>query len=424
MSRPVQASTILKPSNEIRPHYQFTAPSKIERIVLKPIQRQETYDEKHQSPNFKDKLSLEVENILLHYESQRQSQMRQRIEQRFNQIRSHFDELDQDYEERDRLIRQKYLLVCLQRSKQYNQEFNSLLEQILSRPRSFTKEVDANAKLQRIEEAHVRRLEEQRQKKNAELSLKIKTQSDKIRALINQLFELCNQNKLNPEQIRPLGALTSLANSVELILTKENLSEDDLQSAIKIAEEAHRVGRICRNAIEKTGQTFSPVTTEDATSKPKVSEPTAAEEAKKKEVLKPAEPSESEFCHDRSIGEFYATAQLNEYLNLQKFKMELELKIESFVKSPNNKNHRNNISQLIKTTINAISSNSYEHLKEKTRRLSDLFEGKSIEFRDQRINVNIHPDALDFAMHLTATTFLVQLSSRFFNQFFQSMIKV
>lgn len=70
------------------------------------------------------------------------------------------------------------------------------------------------------------------------------------------------------------------------------------------------------------------------------------------------------------------------------------------------KPYKNELNLFIRTQINSISNSDIHHMNSKTRLLTSLFQGQTVNFQDRQISVTKHPQGQLLAMDLASQTFV------------------
>ncbi|CAG2110535.1 unnamed protein product [Medioppia subpectinata] len=95
-----------------------------------------------------------------------------------------------------------------------------------------------------------------------------------------------------------------------------------------------------------------------------------------------------------------------DYLNLQKFSNDFENSFQSFVSETKFKQKRNDLQLFVKTTINTISCESVEHIRDKLNRLTQLLSEKNVEYGAKQMKCCANDGSLNFCISLTSKMFV------------------
>lgn len=127
-------------------------------------------------------------------------------------------------------------------------------------------------------------------------------------------------------------------------------------------------------------------------------------------VSTPEEPREAR-AHESGAGDLnLSEGQIlcvteSAYKNYENLKQQLEqciLKCKDIASNPAHKKLRFELHRAVNTPINAISSISGTHLRNKIVSLCNLLEGYTIEVAGRRVSINDHPNGADFAKNIIA----------------------
>lgn len=120
--------------------------------------------------------------------------------------------------------------------------------------------------------------------------------------------------------------------------------------------------------------------------------------------LQPIPEEKHEDFNDPDFSNFVC---IRDYIRIQELLDQTRKLVAHIHNEPNLKSFKNNLNLFIRTQINSISNSDTQHLKTKTRNLTDIFSGKKVVFQERLIDASLDPQGSLFSMDLAAQTFVV-----------------
>ncbi|CAG2181518.1 unnamed protein product, partial [Oppiella nova] len=187
--------------------------------------------------------------------------------------------------------------------------------------------------------------------------------------------------------------MKGLLQSIDMLSTKPDLSDSDVISAQNLKLEVIRIKERLVADIERLRHsTQEPLELRSNTQNPSVIEAT--------------DPILINTIESQSMSGSVDNKAFKEYLNLQKYSNEFENSFQSFVSETKFKQKRNELQLFVKTTINTISCESVEHIRDKLNRLTQLFSEKSVESGGKQISCSAKDGSLNFCISLASKMFV------------------
>jgi hypothetical protein len=121
----------------------------------------------------------------------------------------------------------------------------------------------------------------------------------------------------------------------------------------------------------------------------------------------PESNQNSSIDSSNALSEFVDYQAFKDYLNLQKFSNDFENSFKSFITESKFKQKKNDLQLFVKTTINTISCESVDHVRDKLNRLTLLFNEKNVEYGGKQISCSKKDASLNFCISLASKMFIV-----------------
>lgn len=295
-------------------------------------------------------------------------------------------------------IRRKHYNSVIERLNKYQEDYRSMMKEVMERL-SIVPEESASTKLKEIEKKHKEQLLKKDEKHQEQLRSQILVSMKEVEAEIVRIQELFSSNMIESPSYYALveetqQTLFSYRKGLESLLAQK-LSEE-------MVDESKQISSNCKSFADEIPAKCGKV----------IAEYKSSQEAREA-ALKPVDMSiqaPSTALSEKKV------SFLKDYLKQQTALREFEDCLKNFIEDPKIKTYRLNLQQFIRTNINAISTGSDDHLKQKYRNLCQLFDGRAISFQDKIIKSTEHPQALSFCMSFAAKTFIV--SFRIFYQMY------
>ena len=334
------------------------------------------------------------------FEKQRKENVAQEFNKKRQSLESEFRKFDEEWETEMRLIRQKYMLRHIKKLNVYEEECKALKKTITNKQISVQSNLSANSKLKEIEAKHLRLLEEQQKKQLEAKQKQLLAERNEIEAIFTQCLqssltiEIDNKNDQILHTIKhELQTMNAILQNIDLILNKHELSDVDLKNVQNLKQEVHSLhGQIMTNimAVKQNKQEPAPKAIDQRKDEHKVIE-----------VITPAVKSAIPVVQSIDI--------IREYLKLQKMSNDFEDSFKRFTTDNSFKQRKNDLQLFVKTTINTISSESVEHIRDKLNRLTQLFSERAVEYSGRQIKCSHNDGSLAFCMSLTSKMFIVSV---------------
>ena len=367
--------------------------------------------------SLRNKSHIHINNDLLNdfelilYEKQRKESVVQELDKKRLNLESEFKKCEEEFEEENKLIRQKYAIEISRRINSLRDDYKALEESLLSKDSSFetnSMTVNSNSKLKEIESKHQFLVKEQHKKQSELRRKQLIVYRNECESVVKSCVQLSNQleSDLKNDQYfhtlkQELNSMNGLLQSIDFLINKSDLSDSDINCAQNFKIQINELKDKLFSNINQLKQKTKPID------------------------CKPiAENSKSNISEERksdSISKFVDTNAFKNYLRLQTFSNDFENSFQSFVKENNFKQKRNELQLFVKTTINTISSESVEHIRDKLNRLTQLFSEKTVEYGGKHIKCNSKDGSLNFCMSLTSKMFIV--SQYILNHFFLIIVR-
>lgn len=301
-------------------------------------------------------------------------------------------EMEDETEDEIIEIRKKHYNAVIERLNNYQDEYRTMMNEVLGRL-SLVAEESASVKLRQIQTKHRQQLEEKERKYQDDLTSRILTSKREVESEISKVQQFFTSNMVESQPYHALieeaeQTLVGFHDRFDSLLSQK-LSEDSVDEAKRISDE-------CKSFVAKI----------PSKSKGIIEEYKSLTKAKDIAPQITAVESSTQSLFSNSPSNT-SLSSLKQYLEQQTALGEFESALKDFVDDSKIKPYRLNLQQYIRTNINAISTGSDEHLKQKYRNLCQLFDGRSINFQDKVIKATSHPKALEFCMSFAAKTFIV-----------------
>ncbi len=348
---------------------------------------------------------------LLLYEKERQEMVRIKIEEHVKEIESISKEYDEQIEEELRLIRQRYILAAIKKTNAFEDEYKALKDAMISKQINFDdNSMSASFKLKEIESKHQLLVEEQEKKQQEIRRKQILSLRTEIDSIVQNVINLSNstENDLRNSELfqsikHEIHSLISLVQSIDVLLTKTDLTNFDVSNVQNFKMTAnHMKNKIVsdidnekRNIQQKQSQSLSssnapiiPIDNNDV-------------------YVTPESNQNSSIDSSNALSEFVDYQAFKDYLNLQKFSNDFENSFKSFITESKFKQKKNDLQLFVKTTINTISCESVDHVRDKLNRLTLLFNEKNVEYGGKQISCSKKDASLNFCISLASKMFIV-----------------
>ena len=311
----------------------------------------------------------------------------------------HLNEINEESNIKLSEIRQNFFITKLKWLEKYNNEWNTLYDQITS------KSTDKNYDIKESVQSKLDKFEKERQEIQNEL---FKRRQKKLNELFSELESIYNEilikfkTKNIPEnEINSFKQIKLLKDKFELLLKKktpDNLNDNILK---EVKQQLLDPVIELNNLIDKEINEYL-LKLDDKINKEKQQQQLQQQSTtiEQKTNLK-----QSIIKQDVEEG-FSSSDHTKQYIEMRKFKINLEESIKEFSNRNDLKQYRSNLLLFIKTTTNSISSNSQDHINDKIDRLTRLFSGRNVEYRDQLLSLNNSKDAYNFCIYHAANSFL------------------
>lgn len=334
----------------------------------------------------------QVLEALTMYEEERLEEVEARAAAYASGVSEYLMEVEEETENEIIEIRRKHYEAVIDRLNEYQNEYRRMMSEVLGRL-SIVHEESASVKLKEIENKHKQQLQEKEQKHQDQIRNQLLSSKEAVESGVVNVQEFFTTHLLESQSYHTLiedvqQKMFNFRNKIDALLSQK-LTED-------LVNEGKRIEVGCRSFVAEIPSRFEDILAEHK------SRMEAKEKEKKKEIeakavsvpeVKNIPPSKISF--------------LKEYLNQQTVLKEFENGLKEFIDDTRMKPYRLNLQQFIRTNINAISTGSDDHLKQKYRNLCQLFDGRCISFQDKIIKATDHPKAVDFCMSFAAKTFIV-----------------
>lgn len=104
----------------------------------------------------------------------------------------------------------------------------------------------------------------------------------------------------------------------------------------------------------------------------------------------------------KTIPMFYSSKNHNYYIQLRNFLTQYEAQYKDLLENPNLKKFRFDCQKAVNTPVNAISSVSGSHMKDKFDKLSKLLKGERVQVLDTYVTASQHPQGVAYCTALLA----------------------
>lgn len=224
---------------------------------------------------------------------------------------------------------------------------------------------------------------------------------------IAELITSCRNVQLLSEDVRlSVQTVNEIANTIHKIvdgLSHGRLDQKDIDLAGSFQDRVASSLAVVKAGVELVNKRLDD---EEATRSTAAAAAAAA--AAERRVASPPAYSTTEVQEDTELSLLASTSSLKRYLHYMEL---LERNRESYRDLSTNaslKKYRFELQKAINTPVNAISSQSGSHLRDKLDRLSNMLAGHPIDASDQRISVADHPQGRLFCLDLLAQKFVRQ----------------
>lgn len=339
----------------------------------------------------KENIKIQEIDQLNLYENQFRIKTEQKINNLVSSLSNHLNEINEESNIKLSEIRQNFFISKLKWLEKYNHEWENLFNQIASKPDDYDIDKSVKNKLEKVEKDRIA-IQNEIFKRRFK---KLKEFYSEIEPIYNQFSSKLKDNNVADNEIGSFKKIKSLKQKFELLLQKstpENLNETIL----------HEAKQQLSDPIIKLSENINTELEEYLSKRTHLAETTKKQEIEDEKASKDGKKIDKE-QHEG----FFNIDDLKFYIEMRKFKIDLENSIKEFSKDDRFKQYRSNLSLYIKTIVNTLSSNSQEHIKDKIERYTRLFSGQMVQFRDRPLSINEHKDALNFCIYHTANSFLV-----------------
>ncbi|KAI5635888.1 GLE1-like domain-containing protein [Phthorimaea operculella] len=200
--------------------------------------------------------------------------------------------------------------------------------------------------------------------------------------------------------------ITNIGNIMDLCKTGTLSDKDVKQSEIL----AQNIDNIRKKLVEETNQTrqqeIDKKKQEEEMAKKKELEEKLAQEAKAAQIAQ-AEKAKAEEAK-KSGPLFYSAKNYEYYLELHKYLDEYESRYKDLLENVNLKKFRFDCQKAVNTPVNALSSVSGSHIRDKFEKLSKLLRGERVQVLDIFVQVTQHPQGLFYVTALLAKKIVKQ----------------
>ena len=346
-----------------------------------------------------NRTNLEEIDQLSLYENQFKKRTENKINNLVSNLSSHLNEINEESNIKMSEIRQNFFISKLKWLEKYNHEWDDLFNQILSKSASnYDIDESVKSKLAKVENDRI-------QIQNEIFKRRLKKLKDyfiEIETVFNDLSSKIKEKNVIADELQSFKKIRSCKQKFEILLQKSTV--DNLNDKIVLEAKQQLV-----HPILQLANTIKLELEEHFLKQEELNKSKKAEEDKKvKEDKKRIESKkEAKVTPKEDHNGFASLDDLKYYIELRKFKINLEESIKQFSQDANYKQYRSNLSLFIKTTVNTLSSNSQEHIRDKIERYTRLFSGQIVQYRDQQLSINQHQDAFYYSIYHTANSFLV-----------------
>ena len=366
-------------------------------LTIAPKEQAEVHLKREDKQTAEHELTCyEVEEELQAYEELRKENVKCSVEAYSRGVFDYLQETEDDADSEFRQIRQKHLDAAISRLNTYQEDYRKFMSQLIGRQSSLSSlQESISYKFQEVtskhEEALAAKEREAQQKLRTDLiSIHTKCQEllqDQLMPVFSQLSSLEHiPQNMAQHATQVYHEISVSLNGLLETISKEKLTSEDSKSASLIHREVQVKIQSAISELSRMKQEF------EATPKT----------APKMEAVAVTVPQPKVAKHGPD-------SILRSYFMRQKALSEFESKIKSFTDDLEEKSYRLSLQQYIRTNINAISTGSNEHLRQKFKNLNRLMSGEWIEFQDKKIIATKHQESLNFCRSYAAKTFIVSL---------------
>ncbi|XP_054168233.1 mRNA export factor GLE1-like [Oppia nitens] len=354
--------------------------------------------------NSSNKLNESITELdLINYEKQRQELVSQELNKKINNLNTEFNKHKEEFDEELKLIRQKYTLDAIKRINSFADDYKALKDSISNKQMSFEgNSVTASSKLKEIESKQQMLIEEQLRKQTEVRRKQLAIIRSDMLSAITSVEQFCNNlnNVIKNDQYfhlpkQEFNSMNGLLQTIDKLMTKPVLSESDFENAQNLKSNVIRIQKKIVSDIEILKQNIN---------QQKVNQVKPIAEVSAESVIKTNETS-SESKTD-TMSEFVDIKAFKHYLTLQKQFNDFETSFQTFTNDPRFKQKKNELTLFVKTTINTISCESVDHIRDKLNRLTILFNEKSVEYGGKQISCSQKDGSLNFCISLTTKMFI------------------
>ncbi|KAJ2953421.1 hypothetical protein O0L34_g1010 [Tuta absoluta] len=200
--------------------------------------------------------------------------------------------------------------------------------------------------------------------------------------------------------------IINIGNIMDLCKTGTLSDKDVKQSEIL----AQNIDNIKKKLVEETNQTkqqeIDRMKHDEDMAKKKELENKLAQEAKAAQIAQ-AEKAKAEEAK-KSGPLFYSAKNYEYYLELHKYLDEYESRYKDLLENVNMKKFRFDCQKAVNTPVNALSSVSGSHIRDKFEKLSKLLRGERVQVLDIFVRVTQHPQGLFYVTALLAKKIVKQ----------------
>lgn len=353
------------------------------------------------------------------------------MEETASRLRAKYDSLLETMDSELRLIQNNYIVLSIQKQKQYEEELNNLMKGLdngLPFPEPTPQNPvnkDANSKLKEFQEKQ-KLLEKQKQlrlQQQLEYRQTVSICRDRINQVITQcrLQQESKESLLIPTAIDELHQYTTLlrklASDLELLLVQRSeFTADDVQSAVQKHQESERI-KLRFGGLLAQFQPPAPVPSVAPSTIATPNQPTiGASPIPQSAFSSITQPSTVTTPAKAAISTTSSSSGPDEFTNSAKnlyFQTQMELvKVEEVCsKFSGDKSKRQQVQLAIRARINTMCNEHISKLYEKTRKLLEILQGHRFEVSKGYVQVNSEDGSLHFAINCAVKAFIVSLST-------------
>lgn len=348
---------------------------------------------------------------LILYEKQRRENVAKEFDKKRQNLESEFRKFDEEFEAETKLNRQKYMLNIFKKITAYEEDIKALQSSIHHQENRLQhNSLSATSKLREIETKHQRIIEEQQKKLLEQQMRQLLEERNQIESIFNQCLQslIAIEAHHKNDQIlhtikHDLQTIKTILQNMDFLLNNRDLRNIDLKSAHGLKQEVLRLQTQITSNIEAVKR--NKMKSEESKASDQRNDTQNVIQVTTTQVTPSLSLSREQVSHQSQ-----SVDVIREYLKLQKISNDFDESFKRFATESGFKQKKNDLQLFVKTTINTISSESVEHIKDKLNRLSQLFSEKPVESSGRQVKCSHSDGSLPFAMSLASKMFIVSLS--------------